>query len=107
MSPVPILKHWRRPMHGQPACNRFKMHLSSSGTILPLRRALPITSEVIDFTPPMPDYGGRRTLKMTSQTELIDRYIAAWNEVDPQSRKDLIGCTWTEDSTYLDPMTHG
>ena len=42
------------------------------------------------------------TSRMTSHTshnELIDRYIAAWNEVDSQRRKDLIERTWTEDST--------
>jgi hypothetical protein len=44
---------------------------------------------------------------MTSQNELIDRYIAAWNEADSQRRKELIERTWTEDSTYLDPMVQG
>jgi hypothetical protein len=41
---------------------------------------------------------------MTNQTELIDRYIAAWNEPDAGRRKDLIAHTWTEDSSYVDPV---
>jgi hypothetical protein len=44
---------------------------------------------------------------MTSHNELIDRYFAAWNEVDSQRRRDLIDRTWTEDSTYLDPVVQG
>lgn len=44
---------------------------------------------------------------MTSHNELIDRYIAAWNEADSQHRKELIERTWTEDSTYIDPMVQG
>lgn len=44
---------------------------------------------------------------MTSHEELIDRYIAGWNELDSQRRAELIAQTWTEDSTYLDPMMQG
>ena len=44
---------------------------------------------------------------MTSQIELIDRYIATWNETNSQRRKDLIARTWTEDSSYVDPLVHG
>ena len=43
---------------------------------------------------------------MTSYDELIDRYMAAWNEMDPQRRKELIALSWTEDSSYVDPMVH-
>ncbi len=41
---------------------------------------------------------------MSSHTDLIDRYIAAWNETDAGRRRDLIAETWTENATYLDPM---
>ena len=41
---------------------------------------------------------------MSSHTDLIDRYIAAWNETDAGRRRDLIAKTWTENATYLDPM---
>ena len=44
---------------------------------------------------------------MSNFTDLVDRYIAIWNETDDERRLDLIARTWTEDSTYLDPMVRG
>jgi hypothetical protein len=44
---------------------------------------------------------------MSNFTDLVDRYIAIWNETDDERRRDLIARTWTEDSTYLDPMVRG
>ena len=44
---------------------------------------------------------------MNTLTDLIDRYIAAWNETDSGRRRDLIAATWTESATYLDPMLQG
>jgi SnoaL-like domain len=44
---------------------------------------------------------------MNEITELIDRYIAIWNETDDNRRRDLIKQTWTDDSTYVDPLMHG
>jgi SnoaL-like domain len=41
---------------------------------------------------------------MSNPTQLIDRYIAVWNETDPARRRDLIAQTWTETATYVDPM---
>jgi hypothetical protein len=38
---------------------------------------------------------------------VIDRYIAAWNETNPASRRELIARTWTEDGSYLDPLMSG
>jgi hypothetical protein len=46
----------------------------------------------------------------TAATEIepvIDQYIAAWNETDPESRRELITRTWTEDGSYLDPLMIG
>lgn len=43
---------------------------------------------------------------MTSVTELIDRYIAAWNETDEARRRDLLAQTWTDDAVYTDPLVH-
>ncbi len=40
-------------------------------------------------------------------SDLIDRYIAAWNETDAGRRRDLIARTWTEDATYVDPLMRG
>jgi hypothetical protein len=44
---------------------------------------------------------------MNTLTDLIDRYIATWNETDARRRRDLIARTWTEGASYLDPMLHG
>src|SRR5262245_21913715 len=44
---------------------------------------------------------------MRNFTELIDRYIAIWNETDAGRRRDLIASTWTENSIYIDPLARG
>ena len=41
---------------------------------------------------------------MNTLTDLVDRYIATWNETDGVRRRDLIARTWTEQAVYLDPM---
>ena len=41
---------------------------------------------------------------MNTLTDLIDRYIATWNEADGGRRRDLIAQTWAEGASYLDPM---
>jgi hypothetical protein len=44
---------------------------------------------------------------MNTLTDLIDRYIATWNEADGERRRALISDTWTDDASYLDPMLQG
>lgn len=44
---------------------------------------------------------------MSTVTDLIDRYIAMWNETDGKRRRDLIGQVWTESASYLDPVLQG
>jgi hypothetical protein len=44
---------------------------------------------------------------MSKLTDLIDRYIAIWNETDADRRRDLIARTWTETASYLDPVIAG
>ena len=44
---------------------------------------------------------------MSNFTDLVDRYIAIWNETDDERRRNLIARTWTEDSTYVDPLMRG
>ncbi|WP_026868403.1 nuclear transport factor 2 family protein [Inquilinus limosus] len=44
---------------------------------------------------------------MSNATELVDRYIAIWNETDAGRRRALIDATWTEDAAYVDPMMRG
>ena len=44
---------------------------------------------------------------MTDNIDLVDRYIATWNETDPERRRQLIEATWTETASYLDPRLEG
>ena len=44
---------------------------------------------------------------MTDVTTVVDSYLAAWNETDPERRRALIADTWAEDGTYLDPLMAG
>jgi hypothetical protein len=41
--------------------------------------------------------------------EIAERYIASWNETDPQRRRELIDGLWSEDASYTDPLAeaHG
>jgi|SRR5215469_12187713 len=44
---------------------------------------------------------------MNTLTDLIDRYIAGWNETDESRRRELIARTWVEGASYRDPVLHG
>ena len=44
---------------------------------------------------------------MSDHTEVIDRYIAAWNETDGERRRDLVARTFTGDASYVDPHLEG
>ena len=35
--------------------------------------------------------------------EIIERYIAAWNETDPERRRTLVDSLWAADGSYTDP----
>lgn len=37
-------------------------------------------------------------------TNLVERYVAAWNETDPRARAAAVAELWTEDATYTDPL---
>jgi hypothetical protein len=37
-------------------------------------------------------------------SDLIDRYLATWNETDPAARRALIAEHWTVRPSYVDPM---
>ena len=41
---------------------------------------------------------------MSDVKDLVDRYIAIWNDTDCTSRRALIARTWTEDAHYVDPL---
>jgi len=36
--------------------------------------------------------------------EIIERYLAAWNETDPAKRRSLVDAVWAEDGGYTDPL---
>jgi hypothetical protein len=44
---------------------------------------------------------------MTNTTDLIDRYIAMWNETDGERRRALIARIWTDGGSYVDPLMQG
>ena len=41
---------------------------------------------------------------MSTFDQLADRYIAAWNETNPDSRRRRVEQLWSEDARYTDPM---
>jgi len=47
------------------------------------------------------------TTTATEVEQVVDQYIATWNETDPAMRRELIARTWTEDARYLDPLLSG
>jgi hypothetical protein len=44
---------------------------------------------------------------MSDAKQTVERYIAIWNETDPEARRALIGQTWREDGVYVDPLMKG
>jgi hypothetical protein len=44
---------------------------------------------------------------MSNVNEMVVRYLAAWNEREPQKRRELVAKTWTEDGTYVDAARDG
>jgi hypothetical protein len=41
---------------------------------------------------------------MSTHTELIERYLAIWNEADADVRATAVATLFTEDATYTDPL---
>src|SRR6202011_3022569 len=50
---------------------------------------------------------GRSANPMTNASEIVDRYLAAWNEGDGRRRRDLIGEIFAEKAIYRDPALAG
>jgi hypothetical protein len=44
---------------------------------------------------------------MTDITTIVDGYIAAWNELDPERRRELVADTFSDDAGYVDPLMTG
>lgn len=47
------------------------------------------------------------TTSNTQLHDLVDRYIAAWNEPDDTRRGDLVARTFTAGARYADPLVQG
>jgi SnoaL-like protein len=45
--------------------------------------------------------------ELMAATDLVDRYIAIWNETDAGCRRALIDETWTPDAVFVDPIMRG
>jgi hypothetical protein len=47
---------------------------------------------------------GKNTMR-----DLIEGYLACWNETDSDTRRELIAKTWGDDASYVDPLVcaHG
>jgi hypothetical protein len=43
----------------------------------------------------------------TTIATVVDTYIAAWNEPDPERRRALVGAVWSDGGSYLDPLMAG
>jgi acetaldehyde dehydrogenase (acetylating) len=41
---------------------------------------------------------------MSEFNDLVERYIAVWNEVDPDRRQRLIADTFSDGASYVDPL---
>ncbi|WP_248963259.1 nuclear transport factor 2 family protein [Sphaerisporangium perillae] len=41
---------------------------------------------------------------MSDVNELVNQYIAAWNQTDPAARRAAVDRLWAEDGTYVDPL---
>lgn len=41
---------------------------------------------------------------MTDGANMVDRYIAVWNETNGDTRRRLIKQTWSGEASYVDPM---
>ena len=44
---------------------------------------------------------------MSNVTQVVESYIAAWNERDTVRRRELLAKTWTEGGSYVDPHRGG
>jgi hypothetical protein len=46
---------------------------------------------------------------MKTMRDLIEGYLACWNETDSAARRELIAKTWDDDASYVDPLVdaHG
>ena len=53
---------------------------------------------------PAPTPTARRTHVPEDTVTQVQRYIAAWNETEPQARRRAIAAVFTENARYVDPL---
>lgn len=46
-------------------------------------------------------------MNQTTFADVVERYFAAWNEIDAERRRALIAQTWADNASYLDPLMQG
>jgi hypothetical protein len=44
---------------------------------------------------------------MADVNEVVDAYIAMWNERDARARRAIVAQAWSDDAEYLDPIMSG
>jgi hypothetical protein len=49
----------------------------------------------------------RRSIQMGNPNALVVGYLGAWNERDPERRRQAIARTWTDGGTYVDAHRRG
>jgi hypothetical protein len=47
---------------------------------------------------------GTSSKELQMASELVDRYLAAWNTADPTDRAGAVAAVFTPDATYTDPL---
>src|SRR5260370_31065731 len=52
--------------------------------------------------PPNSEPKSQRRIALSNFTEVVVRYLAAWNEPEAKRRRELVAKAWTDDGTYLD-----
>jgi hypothetical protein len=57
------------------------------------------------WLPPEATGGEAGEIAVTDFVALVDRYLAIWNEPDPDARTTALAQLWTDDGTYTDPFS--
>src|SRR5262245_48065125 len=53
---------------------------------------------------PRPGHDARKEPKMSEATDLVRRYLATWNESDPERRLASVEALWADEGGYVDPL---
>jgi hypothetical protein len=75
--------------------------------VIDVRDAWRKIANISSSRPDWPNARNQRSREMSNAVELVDRYIAAWNERDSRKRRELIAKTYAEAANYTDPHRSG